>query len=627
MPLSKLYQRIGLMRQNTNEVVQGEAQRPLLPEEQEKANPQSSPEEEEAFAQYLSSSLPDLNIDKFPTAPMPLYTLNNWPTQPLPRMPTQKSLLPEPVEADYSSDGRLATLVSPETKSSSIEALTEPRVSSAPAASYVETARTMVKSSGIYALASLASPLVSLVLAPFLTHRLSQDSYGMLAVLTTVLSLTTGITQLGLGSAFFRVYSYEYTEPRDRRSVLATIIVLLPLVSIPVAIVASLLAPALAGVLLDGRSSLGGLITTTAWIVVVQNLTVPGFAWLRAENRPLFYSLLSISNVLIVLGANLLLVGLLGWGVEGSLLATGSGYASVALCTVPVILWRSRLRVRKDIAWSLLTFGTPLVFSAVSYWVLQVSDRYLLSLFGSLAQTASYTVAYSLGSVLATLVIAPFSLAWPATMYAVAKRKDAPQVFRMIFRWFSTVLLFVAFAVSIGGTLLLDWLFLKNYHSAAPIIPVVAESLVFYGLYSVFMTGVSVQRKTWMHAAFTAGAAFVNFALNLLLIPRYGAAGAAASTLIAYIVLALVGYLANQRIYPVPYEMKRFLLALLMGVALYIGADVFSLEWGVFWRWPLTFVCLILYGVFLLFLAGGIGLLRAHGARLITRIASDWRVS
>jgi O-antigen/teichoic acid export membrane protein len=153
----------------------------------------------------------------------------------------------------------------------------------------------------------------------------------MLAVLTTVLSLTTGITQLGLGSAFFRVYSYEYTEPRDRRSVLATIIVLLPLVSIPVAIVASLLAPALAGVLLDGRSSLGGLITTTAWIVVVQNLTVPGFAWLRAENRPLFYSLLSISNVLIVLGANLLLVGLLGWGVEGSLLATGSGYASVAL--------------------------------------------------------------------------------------------------------------------------------------------------------------------------------------------------------------------------------------------------------------------------------------------------------
>ena len=40
----------------------------------------------------------------------------------------------------------------------------------------------LVKSSGIYALASLTVPLVTLVLAPFLTHTLSLADYGVLAV-------------------------------------------------------------------------------------------------------------------------------------------------------------------------------------------------------------------------------------------------------------------------------------------------------------------------------------------------------------------------------------------------------------------------------------------------------------
>ena len=565
-----------------------------------------------------------LSIDQFPTGPLP--AIDQWPTQPIPVLVDEPFSFQQGSFVDNESIEELDMLMQP-----AIERIAEtgPHASAQQTGgtgSYLVLGRSMVKSSGIYALASLVSPLVSLVLAPFLTHHLSPTDYGILTVLTTAIGLAAGITQLGLGSAFFRAYSYEYSQQHDQRAVLATLVVLLSLISIPVAIVASLLAPILAGALL-GRPSLGNLLTLAVWVVVVQNLTVPGFAWLRAESRPLFFSLLSIVNVLIVLCINLVLLGLLHWGVAGSLLATGGGYASVVVGTLPLILWRVRLQVRTDIAWSMLTFGAPQVLSYISYWVLQLSDRYLLSLFVSLAQVASYAVAYTLGGVLSTLVISPFSLAWPTTMYAVAKRKDAPHVFQLVFRWYSMVLLFVAFAVSIAGSLLLDWLFPRSYHSAGPVIPIVAESIVFYGLYIVFMTGASIQRKTWMPAVFAGLAAFVNVALNLVLIPHYGSIGAAASTLIAYMVLALIAYFANQHIYPIPYEMRRFLLAFLMGVVFYIGADILSLVWGPFWRWPLTFICLVLYGAFLLFLARGMGILRAGGASLITHIFSDRRVS
>jgi O-antigen/teichoic acid export membrane protein len=577
----------------------------------------------------LSSSA--ANIDEYPTGPLP--TIDQWPTQPIPVLADEPFSFQQRSFVDDESIAEIDSLLQPaleriaETGPHPAIRQTGPQPAvqqTTGAGNYMVQARTLAKSSGIYALASLSSPLVSLVLSPFLAHRLSPTSYGILAVLTTAIGLAAGITQLGLGSAFFRVYNYEVNDQSARRSVLATVTLLLGLVSIPVAMLVALFAPTLAGVLLQSQS-LNSFVILAVGVVLVQNLTVPGFAWLRAESRPLFFSILSICNVLIVLGLNLLLVGLLRWGVAGSLFATGSGYAFVALCTLPLLLWRSRLKVRKDIAWSLLTFGGPQVFSYISVWVLQLSDRYLLSLMVSLAQAASYAVAYSLGAVLSTLVIAPFSLAWPAMMYSVAKHKDAAYIFQVVFRWFSIVLLFVAFAVSIGGSLLLDLLFPKSYHSAAPIIPVVAESIVFYGLYIIFMTGASVRRKTWMPAVFTTVAAVANVGLNLVLIPLYASAGAAASTLIAYIVLALVAYFANQRIYPVPYEMKRFWLALASGVVLYVGADALSLVLKGFWHWPLTLVCLALYGICLLYLGGGMGLLKAGSARLMKRIAVDRR--
>src|SRR5436190_5328098 len=42
---------------------------------------------------------------------------------------------------------------------------------------YVALISNLVKTSGVYALASIASPLIALILVPFLTHRLSHSDY------------------------------------------------------------------------------------------------------------------------------------------------------------------------------------------------------------------------------------------------------------------------------------------------------------------------------------------------------------------------------------------------------------------------------------------------------------------
>jgi O-antigen/teichoic acid export membrane protein len=450
------------------------------------------------------------------------------------------------------------------------------------AQSYIALVRDLVKSSGIYAISSLASPLIALVLAPFLTHELSTSDYGALVVLNTVIILVTGITQLGMISAVFRAYNYDYESRQDRLKVLSTTVILLLLTSLPVTLIFVLTAPSLADLLL-GSSSFGRAVQIAALVVFVQNLSVPGLAWLRAEKRATLFSVLSILNLLIALVATVILVGSAHMGIIGAILATGLGYAFVAICTLPLIVLRAGLGSRLDIIQNLVVFGVPLVFNTLSFWVLQLSDRYLLSRLGSLAETASYGVAYSLGNALNVVVLAPFVLAWPTAMFAIAKREDAPQVFKLIFRWFSLILLLAAFALAFVAIVVLDILFPPSYHPAAPIISIIALSIVFYGVYTVFTVGTGIKRKTWYIAFAMTLAALLNVAMNVVLIPLYGSMGAALATLVAYVFLTLVMYFVNQRIYSLPFEIGIFTVALLVSCALFSGGWFLARGQTIYW--------------------------------------------
>ncbi len=459
--------------------------------------------------------------------------------------------------------------------------------------SYVLYLRHLIKSSGIYILSSLASPLVSLVLAPFLTRHLSHNDYGILAVLNTTIALVAGITQLGLSSAFFRSYNYDYESREDRDAVLSTVVILLLLLSMPTALLFAGTASWLS-FLLFNSPALGDSLKLTGLIILLQNLTVPGFAWLRAENRALQFSLLSIVNLLISLGANIFLVGSLHAGIVGSLMATALGYAGVVLCTLPVIILQAGLRLRVDVAKGLLGFGLPNVSNFISAWVLQLSDRLLLGRLGSLSQTASYAVAYSLGGIVSIVVLSPFSLAWPSAMYKIGRKENAPQIFRLIFRWYSIVLLIATYGLSLVSTFTLYIFFPPAYRAAAPIIPVIALSTMFYGTYNMFTTGIALKRKTWFAALFTGIAALVNVGFNLILIPLYGSMGAALSTVLAYALLACIAYIVNQRIYPIPYEIDFFIFALGVGVAVYIASNFFVQDMGECLTWivlPAIWLC------------------------------------
>jgi hypothetical protein len=179
---------------------------------------------------------------------------------------------------------------------------------------YISLAIEMVKSSGIYAVGALMSPLVSLILTPFLAQHVVLNDYGILSVLYTVVDLVTVVTQLGLGPAFFRAYNSDFDSPRDRPVVLAITVSFLLLTSLPIMLLIWLAGPMLSKALFNDPS-FATAVALTGVVIMLENLTLPGVSWLRAEKRPIPYTGLSFLSLLVVLGTNLVLVGVLHMGI------------------------------------------------------------------------------------------------------------------------------------------------------------------------------------------------------------------------------------------------------------------------------------------------------------------------
>jgi O-antigen/teichoic acid export membrane protein len=129
---------------------------------------------------------------------------------------------------------------------------------------------------------------------------------------------------------------------------------------------------------------------------------------------------------------------------------------------------------------------------------------------------------------------------------------------------------------------------------------------MFSGIFIVVNLGVSFKGAavTWMTSLFFLVSALMNVGLNIMLIPVYGTMGAALATLVAYIALAVMAYLFTQRIYPVPFEIGRFLVALGIGIVLYFVDYRAAQGQSIVLIWGIHIGTLLLYGLCLSFLGG-----------------------
>lgn len=435
-----------------------------------------------------------------------------------------------------------------------------------------------------YAAGPIGSAALGLITLPLLSWYFPAQDIGRIALLQTAAAWLLIVAGIGADQAYIR----EYHAAADRDALLKNVL-LLPLAMLCVPALAWAILPVSLSQAVFGLSdsALGG------WIALY------GISWLftrylslilRMQERALAFSAAQIWPKLWIL---LLAPAAAALGAPADIRTLVSAFACAQSAAVLLLLWQTRSQLaqaaRASVSLPLLrgitAYGLPLSLAGLAYWGLVSADKWLLKAYAGLDELGVYALASGFAAA-AVLVQSIFSTLWAPTLFRwVHEKRDLQQIDR-IFR----LLLGVAAAVWCLTALvapLAAWILPPDYAAVPFILPLVMLCPLLYTLTEVSGIGIQVQKKS-SAALWTALAALaLHLALGRLLIPPYGAAGAAAAVSLSFAAFfALKTEYACRLWRPLPrlraYAFTLFALASGAAYAFYgaVYPPVFTLLWA-----------------------------------------------
>lgn len=433
--------------------------------------------------------------------------------------------------------------------------------------------RRLLGESAIYGLGGVANQALAIILVPIYARELGLERYGVVAILTTTLSLSTLVATLALPHAFFRSYLKETDDERQRSEVLRTTLGLRLIVStVALLLLLSIAIPGAA--LMFGSSDAWHLLATIGVVVFFDTLNLVPLSFLRAERRPRPYALLAFSRAVLGSIFIIVLVVALDLGVLGVVLGSAGSALVAAVAGLTLLAREKRLGVSLDLRLvrHMLAFSLPLVPASVASWTLNLSDRYLIAAFDGTAAVGTYSAGYTVGLAINALAISPFTLAWSAAYWEISRRDDAAVAIGRVLTGFMGLATFAALGLSALSTDVFRLVLTPEFEPGRFIVPFSAFAYVMYGAFTIVTTGLNLESQTRRLPMIMGSTAVLNVVLNLLLIPPLGYGGAAVATLLSYGTLAIVAGWVSQRVYDVPWELLRVAAMLAVSMALAAAA-------------------------------------------------------
>jgi len=268
-------------------------------------------------------------------------------------------------------------------------------------------------------------------------------------------------------------------------------------------------------------------------------------ATLLAAGRERLYALFLWGRTLAtgaVLATSLLGPDRLGWILRGRLAISIAAIAALVAATGA----RPRWVGAGSLAGPALRFGAPVAVAGALAAIHRRADVFLLSGLGRAAEIGAYAIAYAIAE---SLWIVTDSLEAALFVELSARTPErAREVAAVALARFARFTALAAAAVLVGGEAALYLLFRARYPAAAGLLPPVVVAVAAWGAArpaSSFLYRAG--RGATMVGCQLASLA-INLALCLALIPRLGAMGAAAASLVSYSVLSAATIVAFRRV-------------------------------------------------------------------------------
>ena len=386
--------------------------------------------------------------------------------------------------------------------------------------------RNFLKNTTVIVVGKICTQCISFFLLPLYTAVLSTDEYGVVDLLNTYVTLLLPIFSIQMEQGFFRFLVDVRGDEKQRNNTFSTAFW-------------GLTASSLVGSLVLAGITLIFKLPYSFFLISNVLVTCYSSNMLGASRGLGLYGIYSFGSFLIA-GAtivfNVLFIVHFKLGATGMLLAyfcanlLGAVFCFFSLHGISLLAkGKFSFEIYKDI----LKYTVPLIPNTISWWLINASDRTIITAFLGVAANGIYSVANKFSGVYIT-IYSLFNMTLTENVILYSKsdedKKFLASIMNGYIRFFTCIGLGIIACMPFVFKYMVNAQFADSYNQ----IPILVVATIFNVFVGLFTTIYVAQKASSSIAKFAFFSAIVNVATNLCMIHKIGLYAASISTCIAY---------------------------------------------------------------------------------------------
>lgn len=411
----------------------------------------------------------------------------------------------------------------------------------------------LAKNTIVLTIGNMSTKIVSFLLVPLYTALLMPEEYGVVDLFNTYIVLLVPLITWQLENGLFRFMLDDRNNMERNKTIISTVL----LANIGQTVLFCLVYSVLSR-FMSSRYKIFLLID-----VILNIFQVTLCQALRGLGHNTKYAVSSFISSSAVVVFNVIFIAGLHMGAYGMFIGSALAKAMTIVYLIGAAKIWEYFDIRKfDCALfkKMIAYSAPLVPNQLSWWIVGVSDRTIISSVLGLAANGLYTIANKFSSIY-ILFYNIFNISWTESVSLHLKDVDGEQYVTETINQMFNLFAGTCFGIIACMPFVFPVFINANYadaYSQIPILMIAVLCQVVVGLYSAIYTAL---KKSVEIAKTSFFAAVINLGINILLIKSLGLYAASASTLLAYASMAVYRYFHLKRYVNVPLHTKTLMLS------------------------------------------------------------------
>jgi len=418
--------------------------------------------------------------------------------------------------------------------------------------------QTFLKDSTIYVSATVFFSAISFLTLPIYTRYLSPADYGVVALFVMFGGVLAGLLSLGLNTASYRYY-FQFKEDRDSFKILNSTNMLFVLcVYLLSGFFVFHLADWFSSRLFNGQIS-GNLLRLSFISGCLEYFFGHITLLLAAQIRSITFSVITVSRILLNTAFSFYFIFVYSYTYLARIYAILFTQIIMVICLL--ILTRDLFGIRFSLS-SLnksIRFSYPKVPGTIIGLVYSSFDKTMLNKYKGLTSLGYYNFGAKFASLM-KMVMDSVEKTW-SPFFMQKAHENTEKAKRVIVNRFFEVA-FIHMLIGLGiicfSEEMIKLLTTKEYYPAMYVTPL----YVYYYLFGIgghlSVNQIMFGEKMLFLLPSSIVSIILNISLNILLIPKFGAVGAAIATAIAALGASVILLYFGLRAYPLPLGKRKF---------------------------------------------------------------------